>query len=429
MVEWSATTALAASVGALPVLIAWSIAYRFPTLAASLCILPLAAAVLVTRASRPRHAAYRSNVRHGQTDAGGTPSPRTAPALRWLVAGVLVTIFAGGLAGVLWGAYVYMPRAVWLLHVAASAMAGAVTASLCRPDAMQTAQRLDERLGLRERMSTSAALLSHRRRDAVAEAVVSQTATMAERGARTVSMWTLGRGTAGALCLSVMACLVLLLTPVYGPARIARTLDGLGARAAEMSPADLERLADQLRSTAATDADGTRQLHAAATAADAGDKELLAQSLALLAQLIEDGKIRLIKTPPALADGTLLDELGTGDATGNQQANANAMDNPANPANNVANPATDPPTGQPLATTAADTVAPDQTQLVFHPDYARLTTVASGSTPNATAKPSATYAPFDQAWSQARARASQSLADGEIPSNRRQVVQEFFRTP
>ena len=337
-----------------------------------------------------------------------------------------MSVFAGGLAGVLWGVYLQVPRAAWLVHVAVSAAAGAVVAMVCRPDVLQTARRLDERLGLRERLSTSSSLLSGGRpdADAMSRAVVSQAAEVAEaRGVRTTPMWTLGRPTAGALCLAVLACLVVLLAPAYGPGGAAGAFEGLAVRVEGMSAADLERLAEALRNTAAADGEGTRRIHEAAAAAEAGDKELLAQSLAVLAKLIEEGKLRLVKLPSALVEDTLRDDPGgDGEANGGL-ANANAAGNAA--------------AGQTTPTNNADTVTADQTQLVFHPDYSRLTNAAAANPDNAppngastaTAQPSATYMSFDQAWDHARARASQSLTDGDIPPNRRQVVREFFRAP
>ncbi|MCL2701166.1 MAG: hypothetical protein FWE88_05675 [Phycisphaerae bacterium] len=450
VVEWAAVGAVAASAGALPVLAGWSVAYRFETLAVVLCTLPLVAAVIValsrdagvlatTKRSEDGSPARPAGIlpasgfggdlpssnsqAYGAHNAGETPasrygSPAWPSALRGLVGGVLLSVFVGGLAGVVIGEYLHVPRAAWLIHVALSAGAGAALAWLCRPDAMETAAWLDRRLGLRERLATSAELLSRGRADAMAEAVYAQAADVADAAdVRRASVWTLGRGTVGALCLALLACTVVLLSPAYGPAGAAGALEGLSGRVAEMTPAQLHRLAEALRQSAATDAEGTRWILEAAAAADAGDKELLAESLAVLARLIEEGKIRLVKLPSALAEGTLGDDFGV-DGAGGRHADAGH----ANAAGNGTS-----------ANNAADTVTADQTQRVFHPEYSRLTepnsaNAASNAAANATA-PSATYISFDHAWDQARARASQSLADGEIPSNRRQAVREFFRTP
>jgi len=442
VVEWSAVAAIAAAAGALPVLAAWSVAYRFESLAVALCTLPLLAAVVVvvqprvarascprvSRASRPRLGGELGVTpfgvqTHGTFGAGKMPASHVSPVPRWLVTGVLVSVFSGGLAGVLSGEYLHVPRAVWLLHVAVMAGVGTVAALAYRPDKLQTARMLDERLGLQERLGTAAVLLSNGCEDAMADAICTQAAVEAEaRGVRTVPMWSRGRGTAGALCLTVLACLTLLLVPAYGPAGAAGRLGDLATRVGEMSPEQLQRLADELRNTAAADEAGTRQIHEAIAAAYAGDTKLLAQSLTVLARLIEEGKIRLVKLPPSLAEGTLRDELGGGEAGGGKTgggelAHGNAANNAAGPSN---------PAGLLFG---SDAVAADQTQLVFHSEYVKLTNPDTDTnSANPTAQPAATYISFDHAWDQARARASQALTNGEIPPSRRQAVREFFRT-
>jgi len=391
--EWSAVAAVAAAAGALPVLVAWSVAYRFETLAVALCTLPLLAAMIVVAGPVSR------------------ACMATSPVLRGVVAGVLVSVFVGGLAGVLMDEYLRVPRAAWLLHVVASAGAGVSAAWVCRPDVARTALWLDERLGLRERMATSAALRARDCQDAMASAVYAQAVEEAQsRGVRTAPMWTRGRGTVGALCLSLLAFLTLLLMPMHGPAGAAGAMAGWSDRAVTMSPDQLRRLAEQLRNTAAAEAEGTRRIHEAAAAAEAGDTELLAKSLAVLAALIEEGKIRLVKLPSALAQGRLGDDHGG--ASGGQVGDGNATA--------TANNQSPPPSH-------TDTVAPDHTQLVFHADYVRLTELDFAN--ESATPPAASYRSFDFAWDQARALASQSLRDGDIPSNRRQAVREFFRTP
>jgi len=385
-VESAGLAALAAAVGAFGAVAGWTLAYRWPAAALMLCALPMIGAV-------------------GVLLPGLAARWRITAVQRGLMAGVLVACVVASVAGVSSGVYLQLPRAVWLINIFPAGVLGALVGLAVRPSMATAAMLLDERLGLHERLATSADLLAQRRDDAMAKAVYEQSAAAARAtGVEGARLWSRGRRTAGALALATLACLTLLLFPAYGPGPLAASLDSLASQAPDMTPDQMQRLANELRHTAQDNPSAGRLIQEAADAAQAGDKELLAQSLQDLAKLIEAGKIVLVKVPDTIQEGTLPYSPGTDHgavAAGNEAGNR--------------------PTSNP-----ADTIDPARTEVVFHRDYANVANVPANASARSTQTQSG-YMSFDAAWDKARAQASQSLSNGQVPPKYRPLVRDFFR--
>ena len=385
-VESAALAALAAALGALGAVAGWTLAYRWPVAGLVLCAAPAAGAA-------------------GVFLPGLATRWRISAVQRGLMAGVLLACVAASVAGVSTGLYLQLPRAAWLINILLAGVLGSLVGLVVRPSIATVAMLLDERLGLHERLATSADLLACQRDDAMAKAVYDQSSAAARAtGVERASLWSRGRGTAGALALTTLACLTLLLFPAYGPGPLVVSFDNLASQTPDMTPDQMQRLANELRHTAQDNPSAGRLIQEAADAAQAGDKELLAQSLRDLARLIEAGKIVLVKVPDTIQEGTLPYSPGT-------DADTVAAGNE---------------TGNYPASTPADTVDPARTEVVFHRDYANLANAPGNAAVRSTQAQSG-YMSFDAAWDKARAQASQSLSNGHVPPKYRPLVREFFK--
>jgi len=140
-VESAALAALAAALGALGAVAGWTLAYRWPVAGLVLCAAPAAGAA-------------------GVFLPGLATRWRISAVQRGLMAGVLLACVAASVAGVSTGLYLQLPRAAWLINILLAGVLGSLVGLVVRPSIATVAMLLDERLGLHERLATSADLLA-----------------------------------------------------------------------------------------------------------------------------------------------------------------------------------------------------------------------------------------------------------------------------
>jgi hypothetical protein len=224
------------------------------------------------------------------------------------------------------------------------------------------------------------------------------------------AFWTRGRPTVGALGLTILLCLLLLLLPARRPHDWAQVAQQAAVTFPTMTPAQKLALAQELRRAAkqtGQDSEASGNLQAAANAAADDDPQALGESLQRLAQLIAAGKITLthsadLTTSLARIEDSLIEATKT---------------SPAPPQPTLAG------TGSPLQPDSA-LLPPDAMTSVYNPQYNAQ--AASAPTAPAAAPSAGGYVSFDLAWDRARRQANDSLRQGNVPPAYRQLVRDFF---
>lgn len=388
--ESAAVLSVAAGIAAAALQLGWAVASVYPLAAAGLAALPivLGAAVVLLPAAWAALGLTRQ--------LGG------------LVAGVFIVIGAAGEASLAVGWYESLPKAMLpVILMPLGALLGTVAVVWQGVTVQQAAILLDMRCRLGERFSTAAELAGLADGDKVfAEAVAAQALAAADtHQLLKLSLWHRSRATTGAVALAVLLNATLAFLPTFRPAEPDSTVRQIALSAENMTPAERQKLAQDLRRIAKQAPDVpaiVEPLSAAATAMEEKDDKLLAESLARLDEALkaagEETYITIAEQLQAAAEG-IEPTQRSGTAGGSH------------------------PPGGPNGRDA-DNGDGLQYVRVWEPGSASST--AGVSAPAATR---ATFVSYNQAWQAARRSASEALSKGQIPPEYRRLVRDFFSEP
>ncbi|MCK4624913.1 MAG: hypothetical protein KAV00_06360, partial [Phycisphaerae bacterium] len=236
-VEASAIVATASGLSAATMMGAWTLAGKFTLAAALLCALPLVAGVVLTIKKRLRYGLHSEQV------------------IQWFVIILLTACGFAGLLCVLTGAYVNLAKN-WLFLIFPAGAIFAFVVVLIRGVRLQhVAVWVDKRADLRERLSTALELIESGESDSdfgFARAVHDQAIAAAdEPRLGRVGFWTAARATGGALGLTTVAVvLMLVVEPLESPsAQQQRQWQNVSGRANQT----LRRQLDAIKANAASD--------------------------------------------------------------------------------------------------------------------------------------------------------------------------------
>ncbi len=304
-----------------------------------------------------------------------------------LAAGVIVGALAAGAFLLEW----ISGSALIPLTLVLAAVAGAAGGLLRRGADLRTIRLADERLGLDERLSAAAELLSDAERRDLLQCLVGQVfACAGERDLRRVSLWRRGAPTVGALVFALLLSVVAF-AAMQPEAPTPPNLDAL-------SPTERAELAESLETTGRQAGDEAREaLTRSAQAVRVGDAEEFAE---LLRQLRDKGYRPLEDLPAELLARLSAAGGGEGDPAG-----ATSTTKPK------------PRAGSLNAEGGLEWVA------VWNPDYdPQRPPQAEPSTPR-----SAAPVRFGDAWRRARAAAMQADRNTLLPPDRQDLVRRFFQ--
>ncbi|MHC4561658.1 MAG: hypothetical protein ACYS8X_02680 [Planctomycetota bacterium] len=309
-----------------------------------------------------------------------------------IVAGVASTalstvVLAGWLTVVsLWGVLAGM--------LCGGAMGGAMAAMVRGYSLLAAAELIDARRGLKERFATAVELASSsRREEPLARTCYAQTlSVLGDRPTAGVSLWRRSHRTTAGMVLAIM------LTVAVGA--LAHSDGGLSPSA--MSPAQRAELAaamrDQARAVTAGElADALRR------SADAIEQVDDAQFEQLAVELRDMGFRPAELTPEAIRTAAALMPETRPEGT---------ADPPAT---------TDPTPGVPGETGPAEDI--NRWVRVYDPDYRPAEDSEASSTDS---PPLAAEAPFEETWSAAQLRATESLHRGQAPEKYREILRRYF---
>jgi hypothetical protein len=324
-----------------------------------------------------------------------------------------------------------------IVLVPLGALAAAAGAALRGVTLAQAALYHDIRFGLAERLTTAAELADPPARGAhgpgrgsgggpdvqVARWVFGQAVGVAQRAELPRrGLWRRTRATAGAVVLAASLCTVLAMIWPPGSARAsADSFDDIRDRVRVLDPREkrqlveaLQRLAEQVERDPAL----RRRLLAAAAAAEKDQQ--LDRRLAELQDAVADADdaqaaaiARAILRAVGLPAGPDEGGGGQGGAGAAQLASNGKAVPPA--------PTIDPNT---LDANRAEMPLPART-LVYNAAYAGVADANAPAAPPGAAT-ATQFVSFDDAWSQARARAAEALRADTIPPEYRDIVRRFF---
>jgi len=391
-----------------------------PALGAAIALLPILAGAAVLRWPALRRAA--------QFDR------REA----WTVAATACGVAVIGALAVLAGRAVPQGRLLLpVVLVPLGALVAAAGAALRGVTLAQAALYHDIRFGLAERLTTAAELAAApacgvqgpgRGSDGgpdvqVARWVFGQAVAAAERAELPRrGLWRRTRATAGAIVLAASLCTVLALISPPGSARAsADSFDDIRDRVRMLNPKEKRQLVEALQRLAEQVArDPALRLRLLAAAAAAAKDQQLDSRLAELQNAVADADdaqaaaiARAILRAVGLPAGPDEGGGGPGGASAAQLAGNGKAVPPA--------PTIDPNT---LDANAPEKPLPART-LVYSPAYAAVADANAPAAPPGAA-PVPQFVSFDDAWSQARARAAESLRANTIPPEYRDIVRRFF---
>ncbi len=391
----------------------WTLAGRFTIVAALLCALPLVAGTVLAVIKRLRYGLHSERI------------------IQWFVIILLVACGFAGVTCVLTGEYVNLPKN-WLFLIFPSGAILAAMVVLIRPAGLKrVAVLVDKRADLRERFSTALELIESGESEvdlSFARAVHDQAIAAAdEPRLGRVGFWTAARATGGALGLTTVAVvLMLVVEPLESPSAqqqrrwqnvsgqaekaLRRQLDAIKANVSSGNPAidgqirRLEKLAGALR------------------AGRPGDAKLwnekvveLKEIAEVLREVLGSGKVdtkmaerieRLIGSLDRIAAG-IAEGMGDGEyALAGDGRLGRAERGPP-----LFIPGPDDPAYAPLT--------------VYNPLHAPPVTTATSDTPPAEVN---VQIPYDRAWADACRRADEAMDKGAVPEEYRQLIRDFFDT-
>jgi hypothetical protein len=390
-----------------------------PALGAAIALLPILAGAAVLRWPALRRAA--------QFDG------REA----WTVAATACGVAVIGALAVLAGRAVPQGRLLLpVVLVPLGALAGVAGAALRGVTLGQAALYHDIRFGLAERLTTAAELAEAPACGAqgpgrgsgggpdvqVARWVFGQAVAAAERAELPRrGLWRRTRATAGAIVLAASLCTVLALISPPGSARAsADSFDDIRDRVRMLDPREKRQLVEALQRLAEqVDRDPALHRRLLAAAAAAAKDQQLDSRLAELQNAVadaDDAQAAAIARAILMAVG-----LPAGPDGGDGQGGASAAQLAGNGHAVSPAPTIDPNT---LDANAAEKPLPART-LVYNPAYAGIADANAPASPPGAA-PALQFVSFDDAWSQARARAAEALRANTIPPEYRDIVRRFF---
>jgi hypothetical protein len=386
------------------------VAARQAAAAGALCAVPLlaGAALLAFRRTRARLE---------------LPSP-----LRWYAAGLPAAVGAAGVASVLTGAFVRVPKN-WLFGLVPAGAALAAILVLIRGATMRAvAASVDRRARLRERLSTACELAESVEDAAFARAVRDQAlAAAGRRDLRRVSFWSRTPATLGALGLAVAAAALMLpWEPLEPPeAVLGRRWQQVSAQAGKLLQQPLEMLDVQRITGNANVATAVRQLRELAERLRSGEPTdakrwrgevvELQELAAALRQAVKTGQLdadaaaqisQLIQTLDQVADEITGGMAGAAPGPARVEDTAAAQTPPRQPSE----------------------AAPVGYATVYNPGYSNLISPATDTAPAAhgAERPTLAQVPYDQAWAAAQRRAAEALSSQDVPGEYRQLIRDFF---
>ncbi len=397
-VESSAVGGAVAALSAAWLELAWTVAEVHPTVAALLCLAPVA--IGATAVAFRRAAGLL-----------GVDRP-----LALLLAAVSILLGAAGFACVAGGLCILVSKwAILFVAVFAGAGAGVVRVLWRGVSRREAAVFLDVRGRLRERLGTAVELSDSPQADSPrARCVYTQAlAAIGERRPERLPVWNRTRATAGALALTVGLCVTLAFVPTLKREQSRLTPEAVASALDTLPPAQLEQLVRALRK-AAREAEGdpqrARSLFRAAEAVNVRNSERFEQLLrelekqgVLLASLIPEDvqqaaglaepDDRLAAKPPATPGAG-----GDFDNGGREPVDNGGADSNTSPLPGAVRVAASAYVGAESGDTDATEPAGDGAGLVSYED----------------------------AWRSARSRADDALGRGEVPLRYRRLVREFF---
>ncbi len=357
----------------------------------------------------------------------------------WTVAATACGVAVVGAMVVLAGRAVPQGRLLLpIVLVPLGALAAAVGAALRGIPLGQAALYHDIRFGLAERLTTAAELAEalaggiqgpghasgggtdgQVARWVFGQAVaVAAQAELPRRG-----LWRRTRATVGALVLAAALCTVLAVISPPGSARAsAESFEDIRVRARMLNPQEKRQLVDALQRLAEqVERDPALRRRLLAAAAAAAKDQQLDRRLAELQNAVADAEdaqaaaiARAILRAVGLPAG--LDEGG-----GDGQGGANTAQVAGNGHTVSPAPTIDANT---IDANAANKPLPART-LVYNPAYAAIADANASPAPKV-APTVPQFVPFDDAWSNARARATEAMRANTIPPEYRDIVRRFF---